>query len=115
MKKFAKIVNEETKLCSVGIGTDTEFYRSLGMSELDVEQGRDGQWYLKGFAPLETLEQKNEKIRQNRQTRFELEADPLQYDYAEALARGEASAEEKKQIWLTQKDKIREELPYLTD
>lgn len=51
MKKFAKIEDEEKKLCSVGIGTNSEFYRSIGMSEMDVEKGWDGNWYLSGYVP----------------------------------------------------------------
>lgn len=51
MKLYAKILDNELKLCSVGLGTDTEFYRSIGMSEMDVEQGYDGQYYLAGYAP----------------------------------------------------------------
>ena len=51
MLLFSKIENEKTKVCSVGIGTDTEFYRSIGMSEMDVDQGFDGQYYLSGYAP----------------------------------------------------------------
>lgn len=71
MKKFAKIINEETKLCSVGIGTDTEFYRSIGMSEMDVEQGYDGQYYLSGYAPKKTAEQKALEARAERDRRIE--------------------------------------------
>lgn len=51
MKKYAKIQNEETKACSVGLGTDTEFYKSIGMTKMDVEQAWNGGWYLKGYAP----------------------------------------------------------------
>ena len=51
MKKYAKIVNEETKLCEVGIGTDAEFYESLGMTKMDVEEAYNGSWYVKGYAP----------------------------------------------------------------
>ena len=51
MKKYARIVNEETKEVSVGLGTDVEFYKSIGMDEMDVEQAYNGQWYLKGYAP----------------------------------------------------------------
>lgn len=51
MKYFAKIENEETKLCSVGLGTDTEYYHSIGMTEQEVEQGWDGQYYLAGYTP----------------------------------------------------------------
>lgn len=48
---YAKIINDETKECQVGIGTNTEFYKSLGMSEMDVEQAWNGTWYVKGFVP----------------------------------------------------------------
>ncbi len=51
MLKYAKVVNEETKACDVGIGTNAEFYQSLGMTLQDVEEAEDEKWYLKGFAP----------------------------------------------------------------
>jgi hypothetical protein len=59
------------------------------------------------------VDYKNERIRQQRQARYVSESDPLRLDYDEALARGEDDAEEKKQAWLSSKDKIREELPYV--
>lgn len=52
MKKYAKIVNEETKQCEVGLGTNSKFYQSVGMTEMDVEQAYNGSWYLEGFAPV---------------------------------------------------------------
>lgn len=55
MLKYAKMVNEETKQCDVGTGTNDEFYKSLGMELMEVEQGYDGYWYAKGFAPEEVL------------------------------------------------------------
>ena len=48
---FAKIENQQTKECSVGLGTNAAFYESIGMTEMDVEQAYDGKWYLKGYAP----------------------------------------------------------------
>lgn len=51
MKKYVLITNEETKECSVGIGTDSEFYKSLGMEEAEVEKAYNGKWYLAGYAP----------------------------------------------------------------
>ena len=63
MKKYAKIVNEETKACEVGTGTNVEFYKSVGMSEMEVEQAYDGSWYLKGYAPEKPTEQKEAEIR----------------------------------------------------
>lgn len=63
MKKYAKIIDEETKQCEVGTGTNTAFYQSIGMSEMDVEQAYDGQWYLKGYAPEKPIEQKEADVR----------------------------------------------------
>lgn len=112
---YAKIINEETKACEVGIGTNIDFYKSIGMSEMDVEQGFDGNWYLQGYAPKEPVEHKNEQIRQQRQSRFTTESDPLYLDYVEAQARGDETVDEKKQLWLDKKDEIRNDLPYVVD
>ena len=64
--KYAKITNEETKQCEVGIGTNEEFYKSIGMTPQEVEQAYNGIWYLSGYAPkkpIKTLEElKAEKI-----------------------------------------------------
>lgn len=51
MLKYAKIENEETKQVSVGLGTNTDFYKSIGMEEMDVEEAYNGVWYLVGYAP----------------------------------------------------------------
>ena len=53
MLKYAKITNEQTKECSVGIGTNSAFYQSIGMCEMEVEQAYNGAWYVVGFAPAE--------------------------------------------------------------
>lgn len=78
MKKYAIIENEETKVCSVGIGTDTEFYRSIGMSEMDVEKGWDGNWYLSGYAPQKPQEVKEQEVRFARNSYLEKYVDPKQ-------------------------------------
>ena len=65
MKKYAKVVNEETKLCEVGVGTNTSFYASIGMTEMEVEQAYDGSWYVKGYAPAKpepTIEEQVAKL-----------------------------------------------------
>lgn len=82
MKHYAKVVSENTKACIVGFGdpdavfktekrivgvaqdgsyvyeektvTVGEYYESLGMSLLDVEEAEDGGWYLEGYAPPPT-------------------------------------------------------------
>lgn len=60
--KYAQIVNEETKQVNIGIGDDVAFYKSIGMMEMDVEQAYNGGWYLKGYAPQESQEEKNAKL-----------------------------------------------------
>lgn len=75
----------------------------------DYEQV-EGQFILKGEIPAEI---QNERIRAERQARYEAESDPIRLDYDEALAKGQATAETLKQEWLASKDKIREELPYV--
>jgi len=77
MIKYAKVKDEQTKECIVGLGTDIEFYKSVGMTEQDVEQAYNGGWYLKGYAPvkpeptlkeqLETKEREYQMIRWQRE------------------------------------------------
>ena len=65
MKKYAKVVNEETKLCEVGVGTNASFYASIGMTEMEVEQAYNGAWYVKGYAPSKpepTIEEQVAKL-----------------------------------------------------
>ena len=63
MKKYAIIINEETKQVSVGTGTNVEFYQSIGMSEMEVEQSYDGSLYVKGFAPEKPVEELQAEVR----------------------------------------------------
>jgi hypothetical protein len=59
MIKYAKITNQETGLCEVGLGTNTSFYQSIGMEQLDVQQSDiDGNWYLSHMCPMKTDEEK---------------------------------------------------------
>lgn len=60
---YAKIINETTKKCEVGLGTNTEFYKSIGMEDLEVEKAYDGSYYLKGYAPIQNLDElKSDKL-----------------------------------------------------
>ena len=77
MLKYAEIINEETKLCNVGVGTNVDYYKSIGFTEMEVEQGYDGNWYVKGYAPQESIEEKNEAIKQARASQYATLIDPL--------------------------------------
>jgi hypothetical protein len=59
MIKYAKVIDNDLGLCEVGLGTNTEFYKSIGMVELDVEQSeKDNSWYLSEKCPHYTPEEK---------------------------------------------------------
>ena len=80
MKKYAKIINEETKACEVGLGTNSTFYQSIGMTEMEVEQAYDGSWYVAGYAPVKP-EPTKEEIQALRSDAYKTEIDPLMSEY----------------------------------
>lgn len=57
MIKYGKLVDEVTKRCIVGSGTNKEYYKSKGFVTLDVEQAYNGQWFLMGYAPKQPVEE----------------------------------------------------------
>lgn len=63
MLKYAKVVDEQTKVCEIGTGTNVDFYRSIGMTEMDVEQGYDGGWYISGHVPQKPIEIRQQEVR----------------------------------------------------
>lgn len=93
---YAKIINEETKQCEVGTGTNTKFYESIGMTEIDVEQAYDGQWYVKGYAPVQPEPTEYEKA----QARIAvLKAEIARVDYKQfKYLRGELTTEEWEEV-----------------
>ena len=91
MLKYAKIINEETKQCEVGIGTNTEFYKSIGMAEMDVEQAYNGKWYIRGYEPQQPVEEKQEQVREVRNSYL------IQYvDSYQLILRWESLSEDQK-------------------
>ena len=76
MKKYAKVINEETKLCEVGLGTNNNFYASIGMEEMEVEQAFNGSWYLAGYAPVKPEPTKEEQ-QKAREKAYIAEVDPI--------------------------------------
>ena len=77
MIKYAQIINEQTKQCEVGMGTNAEFYRSVGMTAMEVEQAYDGSWYLKGYCPEKPIPTKEEKSNQVKSIRNQYLSDTL--------------------------------------
>ena len=50
---YAKVENENTKHVSIGLGDNIDFYKSIGMTLMEVEQAYNGEWYVAGYAPKE--------------------------------------------------------------
>lgn len=92
--KWAKIIDEKTKTCEVGLGTNSNYYRTHGYNYIDVEEASNGMWYLKGYAPMQksasTIELEIEELKKELQ----------KYDYiGNKIATGCATRQEyKKEI-----------------
>ncbi len=68
--------------------------------------------------PEPTIDELNDEIKKRRQNLYIEQADPIKFDYDENRARyGEEDERtiEAKQNWLTKKDEIREDNPYITE
>ena len=97
---YSKIKDEKTKEYEV---INQEEAKSLGWEQNDLDFAYNGKFYLSGFVPQQSIEEQNEQIRQQRQSRYVMESDPLRLDYDEALAREQDNAEQLKQEWLASK------------
>lgn len=62
MIKWAKILDSKTGEVQIGIGQTPEYYASIGMTEMEVEQAYNGLWYLKGYAPIKPEPTPREKV-----------------------------------------------------
>lgn len=61
MIKYAKVINENGR-CEVGDGTNINFYQSIGMQQLDVQQSDvDNCWYLADKCPMKSDEEKEQE------------------------------------------------------
>lgn len=113
MKKYAKIINQETKECEVGIGTNISYYQSLGMAETDVEQAWNGAWYIKGYAPSKPAPT-HEEVQQTRARLYQEQVDPIT-SHISRLRDSEGHEEEIADL-ISERDalveKIKEENPY---
>ena len=62
MKKYCKILNEETGLVQLGAGCSDEYYKEIGMKLRNVDQSDiDNLWYLFDKCPHKSEEQKEQE------------------------------------------------------
>lgn len=114
---YAKIINEETKQCDVGIGTNAEYYKSIGMTEMEVEQAWNGSWYIKGYAPEKPAPTKEEQ-EQARANAYASEIDPLHARKARKTILGEWTEEDEAEYVAKVKElsaAVMARYPYPTD
>lgn len=117
MIKYAKIINEETKQCEVGLGTNIEYYKSVGMSEMDVEQAYTGDWYIVGYAPVKPAPTK-EEVKQMRKAYRHEHIDDNTAERSRKMANGTWTQEDEAAYLALDAEVtayIEEHLPYPTD
>lgn len=109
VKMWAKVINDRTKTCEVGLGTNESYYKSIGYKQMEVMKGVDGKWYLKGYEiGVPTKSMKLKRI-------DELKALLASYDYIGVkIATGCATIEDYKDI-IEQCEEYRKEIRKLTE
>ena len=76
---YAKIIDQEVGRCDVGLGSDDAFYKSIGMTPLDVRQSDvDNCWYLADKCPMKTEEEKEKEERERRNQEIDEKIKELQ-------------------------------------
>ena len=50
MLKYCKVIDEDTREVTVGLGTNEDFYKSIGFKKKEVIEVNN-RYYLKGFEP----------------------------------------------------------------
>lgn len=71
MKKYTKVLDENTKICSVTLGQPKEGYTLQDVEQSDI----NGDWYLVGYAPMKTAEQKAQEEHERIQELFMTRSD----------------------------------------
>ena len=101
MLKYAKIVNSDTGLCSVGLGSNEKYFKSIGMELLDVEQSDiDLQWYLSKKCPMKTDRQKEIEEIEKQINKINEELSELDMKRIRAICEPEIKDEETGETWL---------------
>lgn len=62
MIKYAKVIDEQKKLVDVLTYENERVAKKEKMVKMEVEQGFDSNWYVKGFAPKEPIQNIAKKL-----------------------------------------------------
>lgn len=95
MYKYVKF-DENSGLCTeVEMGTNTEFYKSIGMVRKDVEQSEiDNHWYLKDKCPHYTDEEKEAQKEKKGSEEKEQELQKAIEELGKEIAKADLSGDE---------------------
>lgn len=85
---------------------------TVSRTDEEIVIGYDGGYYTKSALPSVPPGIARETARKNRRQDFSAFADPLKFDYDEAVATNSSDADEKKMLWLNKKAEIRLKYPY---
>lgn len=81
MKRYCKIIDENTGLVRLGAGCSDEYYKSIGMKLRNVEQSEiDGQWYLSAKCPHYTNEEKINIAKADKYAENDIKAKEARYN-----------------------------------
>ena len=69
MLKYCKVINEDTKEVQVGLGTNIDFYKSIGFKKKEVVEVNN-RYYLKGFEPEIDKELKKRELKKEVEEKF---------------------------------------------
>lgn len=101
MLKYAKIINSDAGLCSVGLGSNEKYFKSIGMKLLDVEQSDiDLQWYLSEKCPMKTDKQKEIEEIEKQINKINEDLNGLDIKRIRAICEPEIKDEETGETWL---------------
>lgn len=114
---LAKIIDEKTKQVEIGYNKYEDFYKSIGMTEMDVEQAYNGNWYIEGYAPAKPVPTEEEQ-KEKRAEAYRQEVDPIT-SHIQRLRDEEEPDEEKIEELIEERaekvNEIKERYPYKED
>lgn len=75
MIAYAQIIDEQTKQVAIGTGTDTAYYESIGMTQMEVEYCEWNKcWYVAGYVPPQPEPTHDEQIAELKRQLAEVDA-----------------------------------------
>lgn len=85
---YVKYDKKTKAVIQYAVGTDAEYFKSLGMTDEDVEQDYKGQLWLKGYAPTKPQEEIDLENTQTKLNELNQSLNELKENYVSAVLSG---------------------------